>query len=242
MSLLGTSEYLVPSDAYDQQKRSNSTCLFLKRFLKVLAYITLSFVVAMFVRLCLDRNGVLGIVSNVTTKSVNETRNQTENIPMFQFLTGNEPDSISQETVYAAFTIDQDTLKESHIFRWKKSEGSNSVLQSNNDPCIVLKQPGLYAMFSQITFKFSPSSLDRVGHSLYVISNVTGNETETMITKRTLDKPQLTPNTYVYLLPSNINAFVSIGPGDKVCVSPSTSDMVYISAVDNTLTAVRFKS
>ncbi|KAH3817266.1 hypothetical protein DPMN_118799 [Dreissena polymorpha] len=128
--------------------------------------------------------------------------------------------------------VEQIIFLESHIFRWKKSEGSNSVLQSYNDPCIVLIQPGLNGTFSQITFKFSPSSLDLVGHSLYVISNVSGNETEIMITKMTLDKPQLTPNTYVFLLPSNINAFVRIGPGDKVCVSPSTPDMVYISAVN----------
>ncbi|KAH3850090.1 uncharacterized protein LOC127874952 [Dreissena polymorpha] len=234
MSQLGTIDYFESSDAYVKERRCKSMYLFFKRFLKPIAYITLNVVVTICVICFFKLSGFFGIVSNVTAKAVNETRNQTGNLSMSHFPTEIKPDSISQETMYALFGMDANTLAHSDIIRWKRLEGSDSILQSENDPCVIFKNPGLYSTFSEITFKFnlSQSSWKLPGHSI----TVKRNEDETLIKKRNFENPRFHKEDRLLLQTTSIHAFICIGQGDKVCVHAAPQDMVYWSELDNSLT------
>ncbi|KAH3810753.1 uncharacterized protein LOC127833370 [Dreissena polymorpha] len=221
----------------EPEKTATGNCRLLKRLFRATINIVITVAISVFVTYCLIYNHFIADKIGHNVAEAREKINPTNKVSTFGALAGDTSMPANQHNVYAVFSLDQVALNNTGDIRWLKSDGSDSVTPNKTDSCVVVKQGGLYGAFSQITFKFSPSSKERVGHSIYVIRHGTANET--MIQKRNLDKPQLRLETHTFLQPSNINAFVSLSSGDQVCVNPSPPDMVYKSAVDNILTVVR---
>ncbi|KAH3778994.1 uncharacterized protein LOC127844811 [Dreissena polymorpha] len=220
-----------------KDRRPGPTCSFLPVVNTTLIVILTSMVIYVIVRL--NHSGAVGIDAEVHGKLDIVKVDPVVHQASHQALTDDTLPTSKQEDIHDVFELDQNKLKNLGFVRWIRTEDSKSITPSENDSCVEISHPGLYAVFSQITFRLDKLSPDRVSHSIIVKRNET-DESTTQI--RLLDIPQMRVGTHSFFMPSNINVVISVKPREKVCVMVYPADMVYVSAVHNILTVVRLNA
>lgn len=126
-------------------------------------------------------------------------------------------------------------FSDSRHIRWVVEEElpSFGIAASVDSPCVLIEHPGLYFVFSQMTFgKTKESPAASVSHFLTIIYK---NDTVSLIQKRIISLP-IDQNRRQ---PSNLNAFPTVDKGDRICVNTTLASAVYNSVLDNKLTLFR---
>ncbi|XP_052780571.1 tumor necrosis factor-like [Mya arenaria] len=139
------------------------------------------------------------------------------------------------------FVLDQNSLMEYGLLRWKESEqtAGSRVHSSRNESCVVVPEAGLYRVYSQITFTFDGrTTRSEVAHSVLVRKG----EDENMVQKKLISVPfrdPALPERQQIMEPSNLITSAKVAVSDRICIEVSPVDLVYKSQVDNVLMVVK---
>lgn len=115
------------------------------------------------------------------------------------------------------------------------------IVAVKNESCVMVNASGLYAVFSQISFRFGSGQNDTEYTSAHklILKAKAEDYMESILTKRIIFVLQ--NRTEAVFEPSNLSAFPEINTDDKICVViPENQErLIYKSTIDNYLTVLK---